>query len=88
MTHSFKPLPLQIMGKGEVKGFKFNQISKTSNGYCYEVNSGDNNIHYEVFRRKINKRFNCESYPTAKAFGSWAYTFRDKEKAMNKLISL
>ena len=38
-------------------------------------------IVYEVFKRKINKRFNCVSYPGNNAFGYWALTFPKYEQA-------
>ena len=38
-------------------------------------------IIYEVFKRKINKRFNCVSYPGNNAFGYWALTFPKYEQA-------
>jgi hypothetical protein len=83
--NQIKNLPEQFVGRGEVRGFEFIQISKTNRGFCYEVSSNGIITHYEVFRRKINKRFNCESYPTAKSFGLWAWTYRTKEEALNKL---
>jgi hypothetical protein len=83
-----KQLPEQFTGRGEVKGFEFTLICKTNRGFLYEVHDGGINPHYEVFERKINKRFNCESYPTAKAFGIWAWTFRSKEEALKKLKSI
>ena len=38
-------------------------------------------IDYEVFKRKINKRINCVSYPNNNAFGFWALTFPKDEQA-------
>lgn len=85
---TFKKLPVQFSGIGEVKGYEFTQISTTYSGFCYEVNISGTITHYEVFNRKINTRFNCESYPTSKAFGIWAWTCRTKEKAIEKLNNL
>lgn len=82
-----KPLPKQFPGRGEVKGYNFRQICMTDRGFLYEVSSNDIIPHYEVFKRKINKRFNCESYPTSKSFGYWAWTYRKKEMAIEKLYS-
>jgi hypothetical protein len=83
-----KPLPKKFAGKGEVKGYYFTLICKTKWGFCYEVSYNGIITHYEVFRRKINKRFGCESYPSSKSFGIWAWTFKSKEKAIRKLSSL
>jgi hypothetical protein len=41
-----------------------------------------------VFFKKTNTQFNNISYPSSKAFGKWAWCIRDKEKAMQKLMSL
>ena len=88
LTRIIKPLPKRFSGRGEVKGYNFTLIYKTKWGFCYEVSLNGIIIHYEVFRRKINKQFGCESYPTSKAFGIWAWTFKTKDKAMRKLYSL
>ncbi len=84
----FKQLPEHFSGKGEVKGYEFSLLSKTKQGFCYEVGSNGTITHYEVFRLKINKRFNCESYPTSKAFGIWAWTFKCSVKAMERLSEM
>lgn len=68
-----RDLKTDFTGIGQVKGFKFTQISKTNSAYVYEVNSGDM-IYYEVFRKVINRRFACVSYPSAQSFGIWAWT--------------
>jgi len=83
-----KPLPIKFAGSGEVKGYDFTLICKTKWGFCYEVRLDGIITHYEVFRRKINKRFGSESYPTAKSFGYWAWTYKTKEQAILKLNSL
>jgi hypothetical protein len=87
-TQIIKPLPKKFVGRGEVKGFEFSLVSKTKWGFCHEVRQDGIITHYEVFRRKINKRFGSESYPSAKSFGYWAWTFKTKEKAIRKLYSL
>jgi hypothetical protein len=81
-------LPNRFSGRGEVKGFEFIQINKTNRGFLYEVRKSGHIPYYEVFMRKINKRFGCESYPSAKSFGIWAWTFKFKDKATRKLNSL
>ena len=84
-TEIIKPLPKRFSGRGEVKGYDFTLICKTEYGFLYEVTSDSINPHYEVFHRKINKRFGCESYPTSKAFGIWAWTYRNRQWAIAKL---
>ena len=80
-----KRLPEQFSGRGEVRGYKFIHICITNRGFCYKVTQSNINPHFEVFRRKINKRFSCESYPTSKAFGIWAWTYKNRDEALNKL---
>lgn len=84
-----KLLKKQFPGKGEVKGYMFTQVSKTDKAFLYEVsvNSGDAK-HYEIFRHKINKRFGQESYPTANAFGIWAWTCMTLDAALEKFNQL
>jgi hypothetical protein len=75
-----KELQTDFIGKGQVRGFKFTQISKTNTAFLYEINTGDM-IYYEVFRKRINRRYGCESYPTDKAFGIWAWTTSNLNRA-------
>ena len=82
-----KPLKVQFEGKGEVKGYDFTQIRQTDKAFLYEVSSGGSK-HYEVFLKRINRRFACISYPTSKAFGNWAWTYMNLESAFEKLNKL
>lgn len=76
-----------IYGEGEVKGFLFRQISVTNRAFLYQVDSGSG-IYYEVFRKRVNHRFGCVSFPTSKAFGIWAWTYEDLNKAIKKFKEL
>ena len=76
----YKELNTDFTGTGQVRGFKFTQISKTDSAYLYLINTGDR-IHYEVFRKHINRRFACVSYPADKAFSIWAWTTSNLERA-------
>lgn len=67
-------------GRGQVKGYVFNQIKKSKHAYIYEV-KGEIKIHYEVFKRMENEMYDCVSYPTDKGFGVWAWTCMDLESA-------
>ena len=78
-----KPLEKNFIGIGEVRGFKFTQISTTDKAFLYKVDTG-NQIHIEVFKRIINERFACESYPTSRAFGIWAWTYMKLDNAIEK----
>jgi len=87
LEFAVKPLPTEIHGRGEVKGYLFNQISKTDKAFIYEVSSGGSK-HYEVFLKRINHRYACISYPTSQGFGIWAWTFMDLESAVKKFNRL
>lgn len=77
----------QFIGRGQVKGFHFIQISKTNSAFLYKVDTGDS-IYYEVFKKLVNHRYACVSYPTDKAFGIWALTTPDLERAFEILNEL
>ncbi len=83
-----KSLSKKFIGRGEVRGFQFAQIFKTERAFCYQVHINGVISHYEVFRRKINHQYGCESYPTAKAFSIWAWTFTCLGKALQRFKSL
>lgn len=78
-------LKKEFFGRGVTKGFQFRQIRATKRGYLYEVT--DCSIYYEVFEKRINKRFACISYPTSKSFGIWAWTYPNLENAIKRLNS-
>ena len=75
-----KQLRTDFTGKGEVKGFEFTQLKKTDYGYIYAVDKGES-VHFEVFKHKENTQFNNVSYPKTRAFGVWAWTVGDFDKA-------
>jgi len=82
-----KELKTDFTGIGQVRGFQFTQISKTNSAFLYLINTGDR-IYYEVFRKRINHRYGCISYPTDKAFGIWAWTTPNIERAFKILNEL
>lgn len=82
-----KELKEYFSGRGQVKGYVFNQISKTKHAYLYEV-KGNGTIHYEVFKRVENEMYDCVSYPTDKGFGIWAWTCMDLESAKLRLTQI
>ncbi len=82
-----RELPEAFEGRGEVKGFMFHQAAKTPSGYVYRVRA-HNSLHYEVFKRKENKRFNVVSYPRGVCFGRWAWTCSTFGDAHRMLMEL
>ena len=82
-----KQLQKEFIGKGEVKGFKFRLISKADRAYLYEVDTG-NTKYYEVFRKVINRRFACVSYPTSNSFGIWSWNCKSLVEAYKKFEKL
>jgi len=83
----FKDLKTNFTGVGQVRGYKLTQISKTNSGFVYEVDTGAT-IYYEVFKKRLNQRFSCISYPTDKAFGIWSWTTPDLKRAFEILNNL
>jgi hypothetical protein len=82
-----KELEKEFIGKGEVRGFQFEQVQANDNGYIYKVQHiGE--PYYEVFKRKENTQFDNISYPSSKAFGVWAWWYSSLEKAMTKFNEL
>lgn len=82
-----RQLKENFFGRGEVKGFEFTQLKKTEYGYIYAVNTGEK-VHFEVFKHKENKQFNCISYPKTKSFGVWAWTCGTYKRACEVLNEL
>jgi len=77
-------LPQIFVGRGEVRGFIFKQVLADDSRYVYRVTQPGGLNHYEVFRKIINHRFNCISYPGSKSFGVTAWTCRTLDEAMSK----
>ena len=82
-----KPLKTQFKGRGEDKGYLFSLLGMTNQAFLYEVSLCDRK-HFEVFKKRINKRFSCVSYPTSKAFGIWAFTYMNLKSAIRKYNEL
>jgi hypothetical protein len=83
-----KELRKEFIGIGEVKGFLFKQIIKTYKGYIYEVKPPESRVHYEVFRHKINRRYNTVTYPSSPAFSLYAWTYSTYKEARDKFDNL
>ena len=90
-------LESQFTGKGEVKGFKFQQVYENKKGYAYKVHSQESE-YFEAFLKKstalcinFEKREYSENefkeiYPKSKDFGVWAWTVGSLEDGVNKII--
>lgn len=84
-----------FIGKGEVKGFAFNEVFADGDYRIYYVN-GDN-YHYEVFKVKItplcidfeNRLYSethfKEVYPKSKDFGVTAWNAKNYDSAMERI---
>ena len=83
-SDTVRELERNIKGRGEVNGHSFTQIRKGFRAYLYRVDTEEGLTFYEVFKRRENKTFSCISYPTSKAFGVWAWTTRDIERAQQR----
>jgi len=82
-----RPPQIKFEGRGEVNGYSFALLGMTNKAFLYEI-SHVSGKHYEVFLKKINKRFVCISYPTSKSFGIWAWTFKNLKSAIKKFNEL
>jgi hypothetical protein len=82
-----KELETSFIGRGQVKGFKFNQVAANDKAFIYRVDIESTN-HYEVFERKVNSQYNNVSYPSDKAFGIWAFTTPSLDRATDIFIKL
>ena len=76
-----KELEISFDGRGEVKGYKFEQIMKSDKAYIYKKNLEDITT-YEVFKRMENVQFGCVSYPGSKSFGLWAWEYYHYDLAL------
>lgn len=83
-----RELPKQFKGKGQVKGYNFNQITASPYGYIYTKTSLEGSITFEVFKRLENTLYNVVSYPTDKAFGIWAWNTGNLKRANEILESI
>lgn len=74
----------------------FIQLEETENAYLYKREIGSY-VDYEVFLKKVVKKTTRvdgkvveldvmkESYPRANAFGKWAWSFKNIDRAYQKL---
>lgn len=83
-----KELAKEFIGRGEVRGFIFRQLKKSKLGYIYEVNPETGSLHYEVFRKKINERYQTVTYPKSGSFSKIAWTYNSFEEALDKFKEL
>ena len=83
-----KELPMSFIGRGEVRGFIFNQIAASDLGYIYHVSANESCNWYEVFRKKVNVHFATIVYPKAKAFGLSAWTKQSEAEAFDLFFTI
>ena len=78
--NSLKELPEEFTRNGQT----FTQIGyNPKTEICvYKRSYPSGGIGYEVFKRKINKRFHCVSYPGDESFGRWALYVVNHQEAM------
>ena len=79
---NIKELRDEYTGIGEVRGFRFRKLLSNGYAYVYEVIGGSSRVYYEVFERRVNNKFCVVSYPRGKAFGIWARTTYDWDRAL------
>jgi hypothetical protein len=85
-----KPLPLKL----RKNGFDYTQVLRSGKVYIYEQRVTENTLYYEVFLHRISleklikgKKLPSKiKYPHDEAFGTWAWTYKDLDKAMRKFL--
>ena len=88
MDKIIRELPLEFIGKGEVKGCIFKQIAESERGCIYEVTSPeDTGKRYEVFMKVKNRRFGYYAYPKSKSWGRTAWTCMTLRRAQRRFDS-
>ena len=78
-----KDLPLEFIGRGEVKGQLFTQMAASDLAYIYRVSDVNGVVWHEVFKKKVNARFATIVYPKAKSFGLSAWTKQSEAEAFD-----
>lgn len=85
---NIKNLPHQFKGTGEVKGYSFTRIEESKKAFIYEKESTTGNLSYEVFEKKINRRFLSQRYPKSHDFGVWAWECSSFDSAIKRFNEL
>lgn len=85
--------------EGHRNPVRFIQLEETENAYLYKREIGSY-VDYEVFvktvvkcKKEVDGKFistgvEKEKYPRATAFGKWAWSYKNKDKAYMKLKEL
>jgi hypothetical protein len=87
-----KPLSLTL----KKNGFEYVQLFRGSKSCIYEQRYSENIKYYEVFIIKINPERTFkgkiieerEAFPNNEAFGAWAWSYLDYNKALKKFNEL
>ena len=91
-----KLLEKEFEGLGEMRGFKFTQISMSDKAYLYRLDAGDGYVSYEVIMRKsspictdwenriYSETESKEMYPKTHRFGIDGFALRSLDKAEKK----
>lgn len=66
-------------------GFDYHKVKEVDNGFIYRQDDNGKTVAFEVFKRKHNLYYQCESFPGNEAFGVWAWTYRNLEEAEKRL---
>lgn len=83
-----KKLPHQFRGTGEVKGYSFIKIQESDKAFIYEKKTIKGDKSYEVFKKKVNRRFLSEQYPKSNHFGIWAWEYSNFDSAIRRFNEL
>lgn len=86
------PLPLKL----KKNGFAYTQVLRNGKAYIYMQRVAENCLYYEVFLRRVSLERILKGktlpskikFPHDEAFGKWAWTFPNLDKALNKFLNL
>lgn len=85
---NIKTLPHQFKGTGEMKSYSFTKIEESDKAFIYKKESTTGKRSYEVFKKKVNRRFLSEQYPKSNNFGIWAWECSDFDSAFKRFNEL
>lgn len=85
-----KKLSDTIVSPKGLAGFTLNKVYEDEQFYIYKKTNTEFGYDggFELFERRINTMFKCETIPGGEAFGIWAFQLHSYEAAIEKLNKL
>lgn len=85
-----KKLSDTVVSPKGLAGFTLTKVYEDDKYYIYKKTNTEFGYEagYELFERRINTMFNCETVPGGEAFGIWAFQLHSYDAAIEKLNKL